>query len=152
MNFSIKKKNTYPIFSTFAIFLLIISLTLNTQLALGSSPYQSGYDHGCDDVGISNPSDRYINQPEKGPSFHTSEFMNGYNSGFNSCSSSNNNYNEGYSPEGSTSSNSQRDCSLSEGIGGGIGALAGEMIAPGIGGIVTAPIGSNIAKNMCENQ
>jgi hypothetical protein len=28
---------------------------------------------------------RYINQPEKGPSFHTEEFMSGYNDGFNSC-------------------------------------------------------------------
>lgn len=33
--------------------------------------YDSGYDHGCDDAGISNLGDRYINQPEKGPSFHT---------------------------------------------------------------------------------
>ena len=51
------------------------------------SPYGSGYDHGCDDAKISDPSDRYINQPEKGPSFHTDEFMNGYDDGFNACSS-----------------------------------------------------------------
>ena len=31
----------------------------------------SGFNHGCDDAEISNPDDRYINQPEKGPSFHT---------------------------------------------------------------------------------
>jgi hypothetical protein len=35
----------------------------------GKSPYESGYDHGCDDADISDPDDRYINQPEKGPSF-----------------------------------------------------------------------------------
>jgi hypothetical protein len=52
-----------------------------------SSPYDSGYDHGCDDADISDPDDRYINQPGKGPSFHTDEFMRGYNSGYNSCSS-----------------------------------------------------------------
>jgi hypothetical protein len=67
------------------------SLILSTQsmfTAYGSesSPYESGYDHGCDDAGISNPSGRYINQPEKGPAFHTDEFMEGYNDGFDSCS------------------------------------------------------------------
>lgn len=50
------------------------------------SPYDSGYDHGCDDEGISDSSERYINQPEKGHSFHTSEFMDGYSAGFGACS------------------------------------------------------------------
>lgn len=50
-----------------------------------SSPYESGYDHGCDDAGISDPDDRYINQPEKGPAFHTQEFMSGYDDGFELC-------------------------------------------------------------------
>jgi len=35
---------------------------------------------------ISDPSERYINQPEKGPSFHSDVFMQKYNEGFNSCS------------------------------------------------------------------
>jgi hypothetical protein len=52
--------------------------------ASGKSPYESGYDHGCDDGGLS-PSDRYINEPGKGPSFNTPEFMRGYNEGFNAC-------------------------------------------------------------------
>jgi hypothetical protein len=50
-----------------------------------SSSYESGYDHGCDDAGISDPDNRYINQPEKGPAFHTKEFMSGYDDGFRSC-------------------------------------------------------------------
>jgi hypothetical protein len=54
--------------------------------ASSDSPYRSGYDHGCDDASISDPSERYINLPEKGPSFHTGEFMNGYYDGFNACS------------------------------------------------------------------
>jgi hypothetical protein len=49
-------------------------------------PYRSGYDHGCDDAGISDPAERYINQPGKGPSFHTGGFMRGYNDGFDACS------------------------------------------------------------------
>jgi hypothetical protein len=52
----------------------------------GKSPYESGYEHGCDDADISDPDDRYINQPEKGPSFHTNEFMRGYNDGYDECS------------------------------------------------------------------
>ena len=57
-------------------------------MATGSStsPYQSGYNHGCSDARISDPSDRYINQPERGPSFHTPAFMNGYYAGYNACS------------------------------------------------------------------
>jgi hypothetical protein len=43
--------------------------------ASSRSPYDSGYDHGCDDAKISDPNDIYINQPEKGTSFHTDEFM-----------------------------------------------------------------------------
>lgn len=58
---------------------------MSAAYASESSPYESGRDHGCDDAGISDPGDRYINQPEKGPSFHTEEFMAGYYDGFNSC-------------------------------------------------------------------
>ena len=50
-----------------------------------SSARDSGYDHGCDDSGISDPGERYINQPEKGPSFHTNDFIQGYDEGFNAC-------------------------------------------------------------------
>lgn len=76
------------------IFLLVtlIGSGLVTQQSSGifsayaseSSAYESGRDHGCDDARL-NPSDRYINEPGKGPSFHTSEFMSGYYDGLNSC-------------------------------------------------------------------
>lgn len=71
--------------------LLLTILLLSTALAnsavhASKDPFDSGYDHGYDDAQISDPSDRYINQPEKGPSFHTSEFMRGYDNGFNACS------------------------------------------------------------------
>ncbi len=49
------------------------------------SSYDSGYDHGCDDADIPNPERQYINQPEKGPSFHSDEFMEGYNDGYGDC-------------------------------------------------------------------
>jgi hypothetical protein len=49
------------------------------------SPYESGYIHGCDDSRITDFSARYINQPEKGPDFHTDEFMRGYDAGYNAC-------------------------------------------------------------------
>ena len=47
--------------------------------------FRSGYDHGRDDARL-DPSDRYINEPEKGPEIHTGAFMDGYNAGFGSCS------------------------------------------------------------------
>lgn len=49
------------------------------------SPYNSGYNHGCDDASES-PSDRYINEEGKGKSHHTPDFNRGYDAGFNSCS------------------------------------------------------------------
>jgi hypothetical protein len=58
--------------------------------------YDSGRDHGCDDAGISDPSDRYINQPGKGPSTHTNEFMDGYYDGFYECSTGTNNPDSDY--------------------------------------------------------
>jgi hypothetical protein len=78
----------YLIASISTTLLLASILTPQIQLvdAGSKSPYDSGYDHGCDDAGISNPSDRYINEPGKGPSFHTDEFMQGYNAGYNACS------------------------------------------------------------------
>lgn len=51
-----------------------------------SNPYDSGFNHGCSDAKISDPIDRYINQPGKGSDNHTDEFMDGYNDGFDSCS------------------------------------------------------------------
>jgi hypothetical protein len=67
-------------------------------LASGKCPHESDYDHGCDDSGTSDSSERYINQPEKGPAYHTSEFINGYDSGFNSYSN-NNDSGSSYDPE-----------------------------------------------------
>jgi len=92
LNFSVKSRSREAFVPIFLTFVLILLVSHQGAFASSKSPYESGYDHGCDDAGISNPSDRYINQPEKGPSFHTSEFMNGYDAGFNSCGSSGNYY------------------------------------------------------------
>jgi hypothetical protein len=64
---------------------LIASIVCIPSAFASNDAYDSGRDHGCDDARISDPSDRYINEPGKGPSFHTNEFMNGYYDGFNSC-------------------------------------------------------------------
>ena len=79
----------------FSLSLMTSMFIMQTPVAHAGekSPYRSGYNHGCDDAKISDPSDRYINQPEKGPSFHTDEFMNGYDDGFNACSSDDNSTN-----------------------------------------------------------
>jgi hypothetical protein len=94
VNFAVKSRPQEPSLVIFMISVLILSVPLSGAFASSKSPYDSGYDHGCDDAEISDPSDRYINQPEKGPSFHTSEFMNGYYSGFDNCSSSSNQVDE----------------------------------------------------------
>jgi tetratricopeptide (TPR) repeat protein len=52
---------------------------------IASAP-ASGYSRGCSDSEISKSSNRYINQPGKGPSFHSKAFMQAYNQGFNTCS------------------------------------------------------------------
>ena len=73
-------------FSALLVGVSVGSSQTGLAIATSNSPYDSGYDHGCDDADISDPDDRYINQPEKGPNFHTNEFMRGYHAGYNSCS------------------------------------------------------------------
>jgi hypothetical protein len=87
--------------SFFALILITSTFTIQIKVADagGKSPYASGYDHGCDDADISDRDNRYINQPEKGPSFHTDEFMRGYNAGYDACSVGSpdgNSYRDGY--------------------------------------------------------
>jgi hypothetical protein len=59
--------------SFFALIFLspTIAMQIQSAYAGGKSPYESGYDHGCDDARISDPSDRYINQPEREPNKKT---------------------------------------------------------------------------------
>src|SRR5829696_6759971 len=80
----------FPKFSLLLFMTIVLSLgvqayAVNT-LTIIKSPFESGYGHGCNDAGITDLSDRYINQPGKGPSFHTEEFMRGYDTGYNACS------------------------------------------------------------------
>ncbi|TVP40778.1 hypothetical protein [Candidatus Nitrosocosmicus arcticus] len=94
---------------------IICALTFSPSLTAvqiyAENPYDSGYDHGCDDAGISSASDRYINQDGKGPSFHTADFMNGYNSGVSTCSSSGNDYNPPSGNNGQSASRSNQPSS-----------------------------------------
>jgi hypothetical protein len=95
-------------------------LTLLTMLSpLGQQIYAaahtSGYNHGCSDAQISDPSERYINQPEKGPSFHSDAFMQTYNEGFDACSSDSNS---------NTNSNSNDNSDSSSGDSNSIQTLA----------------------------
>jgi hypothetical protein len=94
------------------VFSIICALAFSPSLSLvpifAESPYDAGYEHSCSDAGISSASDRYINQDEKGPSFHTADFMNGYNSGVSKCSSSGNDYNSQSGNNGQSSSRSNQ--------------------------------------------
>jgi hypothetical protein len=62
----------------------IVSILVRHSTTTGT-PYQSGYDHGCSDAKLPF-SKRYINQPSKGPQYHSQEFISGYNAGFSACS------------------------------------------------------------------
>lgn len=82
---TVASKHKAPITVAFVVCTLTLLISLSSAQVFASSPYASGFDHGCDDADISNPSDRYISQDEKGPSYHTSEFMEGYYEGFDAC-------------------------------------------------------------------
>jgi len=66
----------------FGILAVLFISVPGSALASSNSPYESGFDHGYDDAQLYYPSEHYINQPGKGPEFHTSEFMNGYYDGY----------------------------------------------------------------------
>lgn len=57
--------------TTFATFGEWSTLTFLSPLSsiqvYASSAYDSGYDHDCDDAGISDSSEKYINQDERDP-------------------------------------------------------------------------------------
>lgn len=95
-------KNFFYFLSLTILLVLISPAQIQPVNATSKSPYESGYDHGCDDADISDPDDRYINQPERGPSFHTDEFMSGYNDGYDECS-------DGGSDEGEDQTTNDRD-------------------------------------------
>ena len=76
-NKRIRKSTLNVILLVIIITISILAFPLSTTKAYAQS-YSSGYDHGCNDAKITNPDDRYINQPGKGPSYHTGSFMNGY--------------------------------------------------------------------------
>jgi hypothetical protein len=71
---------------TFATLLVVAVLGVSPEpvSASSKSPYESGYDHGCDDSELK-AEDRSINEPGKGASFHTDEFMVGYRSEYQEC-------------------------------------------------------------------
>jgi hypothetical protein len=75
---------------------LAVLLAIPLVSVFAAKPYDSGFMHGCSDAKISDPADRYINQPKQGPSFHTSKFMEGYNGAFDDCSDPDRPFNADY--------------------------------------------------------
>ncbi|MBA3751037.1 MAG: HNH endonuclease [Nitrosopumilus sp.] len=77
-NYKLLLKNSFIIIS------LLISFSSIGQ-SYSQSQYDLGYDYGCNDTEISNPSERYINQPNNGPLAFGDEFMQGYIDGYDEC-------------------------------------------------------------------
>ena len=84
LHIPVTHKFTFTI--TFLTLFVVAALSASPEptSASSKSPYESGYDHGCDDSGLK-AEDRYINEPGKGASFHTDEFMDGYRTGYQEC-------------------------------------------------------------------
>jgi hypothetical protein len=114
LNLYIPVTNKFAFTITFlTLFVVAVSgVSLEPASASSKSPYESGYDHGCDDSELK-AEDRYINEPGKGASFHTDEFMDGYRTGYQECKEGNSNDSE---KEPNSSVNS--DC-FSEGYNDG---------------------------------
>lgn len=81
----------WRVFCTLLAMICFLIVPHGSAANSSSNTYDSGFDHGCDDAGIANPSDRVISQPDNGSKFHTQEFMAGYYDGFNECSVGGNN-------------------------------------------------------------
>jgi hypothetical protein len=113
---------------TFAAALIISAASLGIQSAIAKgTPYDAGYSHGCSDAKLTF-SERYINQPGKGPSFHTQEFMSGYNRGFSTCSGK---ASEAASNVASSISNSNSSSVFKQGYEKGIADA--KLITPTVG-------------------
>ena len=69
------------ILSTFLVFYGLMTLK---QSVTAISPYDSGYNHGYDDAKAGGHP--YLDIPGNGQEFHTPEFMQQYNDGYNDCS------------------------------------------------------------------
>lgn len=52
-----------------SIVIVILMSVWSPSTYASRDSYDTGYDHGCDDAEISDPSDRYINHPGKGRMF-----------------------------------------------------------------------------------
>jgi hypothetical protein len=119
------KKSRCIIFGSVVFISTILAVTTGSSGYASSDAYDSGYNHGCDDAEISDPDDRYINQPEKGPLFHTGTFMRGYNNGFDACSGTNDS-----SPSTSSSSNESESESSSSQRQSGFFTERGFVVQP----------------------
>jgi len=80
------KKSLYFVCGSILSMFMVSVIAVDSLGHASSGAYDLGYDHGCADAGVSDPEDRYINQPGKGPAFHSNRFMEGYNYGFAACS------------------------------------------------------------------
>jgi hypothetical protein len=83
----------FGLLSTIQTILCFSIISYSSSVYGITDEYNFGYNYGCDDAGISDKADRYINKPEAEPSLNSDEFMHGYNDGFDTCSGSNDNSN-----------------------------------------------------------
>ena len=93
LHIPVTHKFTFTITFLTLLVMAVLGASPDPISAGNKSPYESGYDHGCDDSELK-AEDRYINEPGKGASFHTDEFMDGYRTGYQECKEGNSNDSE----------------------------------------------------------
>ena len=71
---------------TFTILMLYSPISIQSNFTFAQSASEStGYNHGCSDGKISDPNQRFLNQPGNGPENQNEQFRNDYIKGFNDC-------------------------------------------------------------------
>jgi hypothetical protein len=62
---------------------LLLFVLIATSQSAAATPYSDGYSHGCDDGKVGYH--KYLDTPGKEIDFHTTEFMQGYDTGYKAC-------------------------------------------------------------------
>lgn len=82
--------------------LLLLLVLIATSQSAAATPYSDGYSHGCDDGKVGYH--KYLDTPGKEIDFHSTKFMQGYDTGYKACFSPN-----GTGGSGNKASSAQSD-------------------------------------------
>jgi hypothetical protein len=79
----IHRKPIVIIVSTMLPLLPLLLVLIATSQSVAATPYSDGYSHGCDDGKVGYH--KYLDTPGKEIDFHSTKFMQGYDTGYKAC-------------------------------------------------------------------